>query len=129
MAPSNHNHINNQQRHSSSTQPPPPGRPGAAPPAHTNTQREAIVDKLHGALATFRRERDEVHRAKELAVERLRLAREEREAAERTVQSMQEKYDRLIKSVSSSSKSNSNSNDDEITKLQAEVERLSREVS
>lgn len=41
--------------------------------------REEIVDKLHGALAAFRRERDDLRRKKELATERLRLATEERE--------------------------------------------------
>ena len=87
-------------------------------------QREAIVDKLHGALATFRRERDEVHRTKELASVRLCLAKEERTKAERTVQAMQEKYDQMMQSVSKI-----NGNDDEISKLQVEVQRLSREVS
>jgi ATPase subunit of ABC transporter with duplicated ATPase domains len=86
-------------------------------------QREAIVDKLHGALATFRRERDEVHRAKELAFERLRLAREERMAADRNLQSMKDKYDKMMQSMSKS-----DGNNNEVAKLQTEVERLSREV-
>ena len=86
-------------------------------------QREAIVDKLHGALATFRRERDEVHRAKELAFERLRLVRQERIEAERNVRSLQDKYDQMMQSISQS-----NGNDYEIAKMQVEVERLSREV-
>jgi uncharacterized protein HemX len=86
-------------------------------------QREAIVDKLHGALATFRRERDEVHRAKELAFERLRLAREERMATERNLQSMKDKYEKMIQSVSKF-----DGKDNEVAKLQTEVERLSREV-
>jgi uncharacterized coiled-coil DUF342 family protein len=87
-------------------------------------QKEAIVDKLHVALASFRRERDEVHRSKELAVERLRLVREERMEAEKTIQSMQQKYDQMIQSINFKE----GSQDDEITKLQQEVERLSREV-
>ncbi len=89
----------------------------------SSSNREIIVDKLHGALATFRRERDEVHRAKELAVERLRLVREERMAAERNVNAMQEKHDEMMNSVSSTG-----TQDDDIDKLQAEVDRLSREV-
>lgn len=89
----------------------------------SSSNREIIVDKLHGALATFRRERDEVHRAKELAVERLRLVREERMASERNVNAMQEKYDEMMNTVSSNG-----SQDDDIDKLQAEVDRLSREV-
>lgn len=44
-----------------------------------NNGREEIVDKLHGALAAFRRERDDLYRKKELATERLRLVTEERE--------------------------------------------------
>ena len=87
-------------------------------------QREAIVDKLHVALATFRRERDEVHRSKELSFERLRLSREERMAAETIVQSMQEKYDKMMSSMASPH----GNQDDEIKKLQSEAERLSREV-
>ena len=87
-------------------------------------RREVIVDKLNGALANFRRERDEVHRSKELALERLRLIREERILAERNVHLMQEKYEQMIKSISS----HTNGKDDEIAKLQVEVERLSREV-
>jgi uncharacterized coiled-coil DUF342 family protein len=89
----------------------------------SSSSREIIVDKLHGALATFRRERDEVHRAKELAVERLRLVREERVATERNVNAMQEKYDEMMSAASS----NRNQVDD-IDNLQAEVDRLSREV-
>lgn len=96
-----------------------------APSNKCPPEREAIVDKLHGALATFRRERDEVHRAKELAFERLRLVREESVAAERTVQSMQDKYDEMMRSVASN---NNGNQEDEILKLQTEVERLTREV-
>ena len=44
-----------------------------------NNGREEIVDKLHGALAAFRRERDDLRRKKELATERLRLVMEEKE--------------------------------------------------
>lgn len=96
----------------------------APQPPKATSQREAIVDKLHGALATFRRERDEVHCAKELAFERLRLVREERMASERAVQSMQNKYDQMMQSIASNG-----NQDDEIMKLQVEAERLSREVS
>jgi|JI10StandDraft_1071094.scaffolds.fasta_scaffold3184787_1 hypothetical protein len=44
-----------------------------------NNGREEIFDKLNGALAAFRRERDDLRRKKELATERLRLVTEERE--------------------------------------------------
>ena len=66
--------------------------------------REEIVDKLHGALAAFRRERDDLHRKKELATERLRLVTEEREAMEKTIRSMQEKLNNLNKSASEEAK-------------------------
>lgn len=84
--------------------------------------REAIVDKLHGALSVLRRERDELHRSKELALERYRLAKEEREAAEQRNKSLQQKYDE-IESVDTKQK-----RQNDITALNAEVERLSREV-
>jgi len=91
--------------------------------AHASNPREVIVDKLHGALAILRRERDEAHRAKELSVERLRLARDERVDAENNLHSLQENYDRMVSSNTKDSRQV------EIGKLQAEVERLSREVS
>ena len=84
--------------------------------------REELVDKLHGTLSILRRERDELHRAKQLAVERLRLIKEERVAAEENLLILRDKYDRII---------SSNVQDErrgEIVKLQSEVERLGREV-
>jgi hypothetical protein len=84
--------------------------------------REELVDKLHGTLSILRRERDELHRAKQLAVERLRLIKEERVAAEENLLILRDKYDRII---------SSNVQDErrgEIAKLQSEVERLGREV-
>lgn len=84
--------------------------------------REAIVDKLHGALSVLRRERDELHRSKELALERYRLAKEEREAAEQRNKSLQQKYDEIESADTKQKRQN------DITALNAEVERLSREV-
>lgn len=96
-------------------------------------QREEIVDKLHGALASLRKERDHLHRSKELAIERLRLAREERVTVEKTVSSMENTYERLKASMDGSTKGSSsnrkNAVNDDITTLQGEVERLGREVS
>jgi len=89
-------------------------------------QREEIVDKLHGALASLRKERDQLHRSKELAVERLRLAKEERLTVEKTVSSMGKTYERLTASVNGAGRNNAN---DDISTLQREVERLSREAS
>jgi SMC interacting uncharacterized protein involved in chromosome segregation len=86
-----------------------------------STGREEIVDKLHGALAAFRRERDDLYRKKELATERLRLVTEEREAMEKTIRAMHEKLDELNKSVSDEGKM-------QLVKSEQEVERLNREV-
>ena len=104
---------------------------------HQPQQREEIVDKLHGALASLRKERDHLHRSKELAVERLRLAKEERVTVEKTVSSMENMYDHLTSSMdgsargssSSSSSSSKNVVNDDITTLQGEVERFGKEVS
>ena len=98
---------------------------------HSSTQRqnpqhrEAIVDKLNGALAVLRRERDELHRTKELAMERLRLAKEERMSMEKSVRTIQNKLHKLSSSVSG--EGNQAENND-ISKAQQEVERLTREV-
>lgn len=96
----------------------------AAPAATTMTasqQKEDIVEKLHGALADLRRERDEEHRKKELAVERLRLVTEEREALEKTVASMKENLSTLLKKSDKEAKN-------DVVKLQTDVDRLNREV-
>lgn len=89
--------------------------------SNNNNGREAIVDKLHGALAAFRRERDDLHRKKELAVERMRLVKEEHDATEKTVRSMQAKLMELQSSASSEAAQR------EVAKLRQEVERLNRE--
>jgi len=83
--------------------------------------REEIVDKLHGALSAFRRERDELHRKKELAVERLRVAKEQQEATEKTIHDMQDKLNHI-------SKSGSDDANKELKGIEKEVERLHREV-
>jgi len=87
----------------------------------SNNGREEIVDKLHGALAAFRRERDDLYRKKELATERLRLVTEEREALEKTLRGMQEKLNVLNMSASDRGRH-------ELAKLEQEVERLNKEV-
>lgn len=87
-----------------------------------NNGREEIVDKLHGALASFRRERDDLYRKKELASERLRVANEDTEHMEKILRSMQEKLNVLKKSESDQGKL-------ELCKLEHDVERLNKEVS
>ena len=86
----------------------------------SNEPREAIVDKLHGALAALRRERDDMHRRKELAAERLRLTKADREALEQTVKSLEGRLASL---------SNSANAKNEIDALQQEVTRFEKEVS
>jgi chromosome segregation ATPase len=90
-------------------------------PQQSNS-REELVDKLHGTLSILRRERDELHRAKQLAVERLHLIKEERSTAESNLHTLQQKYDRIVSSHQRDERRN------EIVKLQSEVERLGREV-
>ena len=108
-------------------------------PAKTESQKQSrkIVDKLHSALSTLRKERDELHRSKELAAERLRLAKEERMGAERNLALLKGKYDHIVspsftgndKVAGSGYGSGSNGgNKAEIEKLQSEVEMLGREV-
>ena len=88
----------------------------------TGEAREAIVDKLHGALAAFRRERDELHRKKELAVERLQLVKEEQQAIEKTVHAMQEKLNQLNKSGSEEAKK-------DLEQMEKDMDQVHRTVS
>jgi hypothetical protein len=85
-------------------------------------EREAIVDKLNGALAVLRRERDELHRAKEMSVERLRLAKEERHNAEKHLSLLQDQHNGIASADAHSMRKA------EIEKLQEQVQRLSSEV-
>jgi len=87
-------------------------------------QREEIVDRINSALSAFRKERDDIYRQKELALERLRLVKEERAAIETTVESMQEQLDQLI----SASREGIGRENDDISNLEREVDRLLREV-
>lgn len=84
---------------------------------------EQIVGKLHGALAVFRKERDDLFRSKELSNERLRLVVEERQAMEKTVNAMQGKLKELNGKIQGKDESKN------LETLQTEVERLDQEVS
>ena len=88
--------------------------------------REVLVDKLNGALSNLRRERDETYRSKELALERLRLANEERMGLEKTLQGMQVKYEELVSIMANQG---CDKVDDEMIKLQQQVKHCTREVS
>ena len=82
---------------------------------------EAIVNKLHGVIASLRRERDDLHRRKTLAVERLALFQEERNALEKTCASAQAKLDLVRKSGDKEAM-------EEVVELEKEVMRLDKEV-
>ena len=83
--------------------------------------REAIVDKLHGVMAAMRRERDELHRKKALAEERLRLFQEEKEALEKSCSNAQVQLEALQESGNEGAIQ-------EVVELEKEVIRLNKEV-
>lgn len=62
---------------------------------HNSTAKEGLVNKLQEALAKFRKDRDQLHRSKELALERCRLIKSEEEALLKTVQTMRDKLAHL----------------------------------
>jgi len=86
---------------------------------------EGIVDRLNGALSALRRERDELHRQKDLALERLKLVKEERVAVEKVVQSMRLELQQLNIDTSDEGRKTEN---ESIEMLVKEVETLSKEV-
>lgn len=59
------------------------------------TMDQQIEAKLQGVAASWRRERDEAHRQKQLALERLRLAQEEVEATEKSTMALVHKLHEL----------------------------------
>ena len=100
------------------------GRPSAVGSNGTHGQgNEVIVDRLHGALASYRKERDDLHRRKELAVERLRLVKEERIFLESNVQDIQKK---LVELTSAAQGKQSVTSD--FNRLENDVKRLNKEV-
>jgi hypothetical protein len=86
--------------------------------------RETIVDKLHGALSAFRRERDDLHRKKQLAEERLRLMREEQGAMEASVNAMTIKLHKLQESGNEEALQELKAMEEQVLKLQKEVRFL-----
>ncbi|CAJ1959200.1 unnamed protein product [Cylindrotheca closterium] len=68
------------------------------PPNQPNNGNEGLVSKLQEALAKFRKDRDQLHRSKELALERCRLIKAEEEALLNTVQTMRDKHNHLLTS-------------------------------
>jgi chromosome segregation ATPase len=88
---------------------------------HHQQNKEALVQKLQGALQEFRRERDQLHRSKELAKERCRLVQEEEKGLSKTVDSLKEKHEKLLKA--------SEAIKDGLGPLEASVRDKTKEVS
>jgi len=87
----------------------------------TTNNDQALEAKLHGVAAAFRRERDEAHRQRELANERLRLTREEADAAAKSLAAMRTKLDDLERASGEAAER-------QIERLKAEVESLTNQV-
>ena len=61
----------------------------------TSSNKEGLVNKLQDALSKFRNERDQLHRSKELALERCRLIQQEETFLTKTVNSMRQKENQI----------------------------------
>lgn len=81
----------------------------------------ALITKLHAKLSHFRRERDEALRRKELAVERARIVRKDRENAAGEVRAMQTKLVEMREETKRKI--------GEVDVVEREVESLTMEVS
>jgi len=81
-----------------------------------------IEARLQGVAAALRRQLDEAHRKKELAMERLRLTRQEVDAADRSKAAVQAKLDSLAKQAGPKI-------EQELDQLQKEVDKLKHDVS
>ena len=57
--------------------------------------KEGLVNKLQASLSKFRNDRDQLHRSKELALERCRLIEEEVTVLSKTVDSLRQKHGQL----------------------------------
>lgn len=85
------------------------------------------MEKLNGALASLRRERDSNRRTRDLAVEKLRLKKEERDELEKAVR-LAESNLRDLQTQSNRNSSHDGKVEKTITDLEEEVEQLRREV-
>lgn len=85
------------------------------------TNEDAIIEKIQGTVAAFRRERDELHRKKQLSTERLRLIREEKDSLEKTVDALKDRLSKLQAQTSSEAEK-------ELGELEKKIQHLTREV-
>jgi len=84
-------------------------------------QESALITKLHAKLSLFRRDRDDALRHKELAVERARIVRKDRENAAAELRAMQSKLAEMREETKRKL--------GEISVVEREVEGLKMEVS
>jgi predicted nucleic acid-binding Zn-ribbon protein len=89
--------------------------------SNTGSSNEAIVEKLHGALAKLRARRDTAHREMSLSRERLRLVKEEKDALGKTVDATREKLVKLKAQASGEAEK-------ELAELKRQVEQLAKDV-
>mmetsp|Transcript_20543 Transcript_20543/g.30877 ORF Transcript_20543/g.30877 Transcript_20543/m.30877 type:complete len:227 (+) Transcript_20543:131-811(+) len=87
-----------------------------------NGNPEVLVDKITAALAALRNERDDLHRQKSLAEERMRLVEEEKEALQQSVADARLKYSQLQSQASSEEAKQ------ELQDLERDVTMLQKEV-
>ena len=80
----------------------------------------ALITKLHAKLSLFRRDRDDAHRRKELAVERARIVKQDRENAAAEVRAMQNKLVEM--------KDDTKEKMREVGFVEREVEKMTMEV-
>lgn len=87
-----------------------------------NGNPEVLVDKITAALSALRNERDDLHRQKSLAEERMRLLEEEKEALQQSVADARSKYGQLESQASSEEAKQ------ELQDLERDVTMLQKEV-
>lgn len=93
---------------------------GPTSSSSSSSNKEGLVNKLQDALSKFRNERDQLHRSKELALERCRLIRQEEAFLTKTVDSMRQKENQI--------KTTCHGLEKEIGPLEAMVLRDTKEV-
>jgi hypothetical protein len=83
----------------------------------------SLEAKIQTVAATLRQKRDEAHRTQQLALERLRLVRQEADALQGTVNDLQNKLETIQNQAGGSSRAK-----DELEKLYKDVDMLAKEV-
>ncbi|KAL3768941.1 hypothetical protein ACHAWO_004051 [Cyclotella atomus] len=81
----------------------------------------ALITKLHAKLSVFRRDRDDAHRRKELAVERSRIVKKDRENAAAEVSALKNKLAEMEEETKKKI--------GDVAFVEREVEKLNMEVS